>query len=211
MNKDVAMQSVRRRGFSLVELLTVIGIFGILATLILLGVSGVRERAGTVKCGSNLRQIYIALKLYSQEHNNEILPGYQADPKYPGEHNVFSVNLQRYMNTRNAESMIHCPADVKFDDGTINNHGSYQMSTFASYDWMKQQRNRFDDFERYRNPEISVFIYDAFASGHGAGQEQVSFRHGERANILFLDGSVRLMGREEVPEGRTEGIWQGRP
>ena len=60
--------NARRHGFSLVELLVVIGIIAVLIAILLPVVNAARRQAAMVTCSSNLRQITAALLLHAQEH-----------------------------------------------------------------------------------------------------------------------------------------------
>jgi len=72
----------RKQGFTLIELLVVIAIIAILAAILFPVFSSAREKARTASCQSNLKQIALALKMYTSDY----------DQRYPT--NAYSSHQQ---------------------------------------------------------------------------------------------------------------------
>jgi prepilin-type N-terminal cleavage/methylation domain-containing protein/prepilin-type processing-associated H-X9-DG protein len=67
-------RSSSRRGFTLIELLVVIAILAILAALLLPALGRAKIKARAVYCMNNKKQLMLAFKLYTDDHNGVFFP-----------------------------------------------------------------------------------------------------------------------------------------
>ncbi len=65
---------MRRRGFTLIELLVVVAIIALLIAILLPSLGRARDTAKTVRCASNLKQMYTGIMLYEAQNDGFVLP-----------------------------------------------------------------------------------------------------------------------------------------
>ena len=103
-------------GFTLVELLVVIGIIALLISILLPALSRAKENANRVACASNLRQLGIAFMMYTNE-NKGWFPFHSAIGEF-----------DKFGNPWNAEDWIWWHAVQKPADSAICTYlGGYQL------------------------------------------------------------------------------------
>jgi prepilin-type N-terminal cleavage/methylation domain-containing protein len=72
-----------RRGFSLIELLVVIGIIAVLLALLFPALANAQRAARTVACASNMRQLGQQMFMYANENRGHVIP-MKEDPTADG-------------------------------------------------------------------------------------------------------------------------------
>ncbi|HEY0010022.1 MAG TPA: DUF1559 domain-containing protein [Tepidisphaeraceae bacterium] len=77
--KSLSSRSSARFGFTLVELLVVIGIIAVLISLLLPALGKARKASQVIVCGSNLRQIGLAFHMYANAHKNVLPPAHYTN------------------------------------------------------------------------------------------------------------------------------------
>jgi prepilin-type processing-associated H-X9-DG protein len=90
--------------FTLVELLVVIGIIALLISILLPALSKARDQAALVACESNLRQIGIAIQLYTGDNHGSLPIGYADGSQFNGFQANWSQILQPYITRTNGTS-----------------------------------------------------------------------------------------------------------
>lgn len=96
------------RAFTLIELLTVIGIISILSALLLPALLKGKNSAKSIACGNNLHQIGIAMSIYVQENNDRlpICAGYLPSQMS----NLPPITTTLFPGPK-TNAVFHCPAD----------------------------------------------------------------------------------------------------
>jgi prepilin-type N-terminal cleavage/methylation domain-containing protein/prepilin-type processing-associated H-X9-DG protein len=196
----LALPNVRRRGFTLLELLTAVAIILILAALLLPALQSGYGKAKRVACASNLKQVGTAFHVWAHDHG-DLFP-MQVSTNQSGTREFaeaaalnpdVSVTFRHFQAISNdlvLPKLLACPAD--------------------------KQRIAAKNFESLRNENVSYWINPAAAFGHTdsplagdrnvrtSGRTEWSFiqfnpsdsvefsaeLHGHRGNVLFGDAHV---------------------
>jgi prepilin-type N-terminal cleavage/methylation domain-containing protein/prepilin-type processing-associated H-X9-DG protein len=119
---------IRRSGFTMIELLTVVGIIAVVIALLLPAVQSAREVARRAQCESNLLQFGIALGNYVSSHR--VLPPGVVGPKGPilnaprGYHMGWAVQILPFIEQQNRYRNVDFRRGV-YDDANNTAFGSH--------------------------------------------------------------------------------------
>ena len=96
---------MRRRAFTFIELMIVVGIIGVLIALLLPAIQSAREQARRTQCSNNLPQLGIAMGNYASTHM--VLPPGVVNAKGPiinlpnGYHHGWAIQILPYIGLNN--------------------------------------------------------------------------------------------------------------
>ncbi len=228
--KEHVMRWYNRKnsGFTLVELLVVIGIISVLIAMLLPALNKARRQAKAVACASNLRQLGLAFQMYLQDNHNSYPPRMWRNSPSPAQwynpntwvgSGIYWFDLiedklgKTYATSTGIE--FRCPEHETFVWGKSTNQLSYGYNYYGDgtvAGWSGLNTVRASDV---KDPPHTILLGDSIHYGIMTGgilptasnydTLSVGNRHDGKANILWCDGHVDLHPKDEVDQ--THAWW----
>jgi len=166
-------------GFTLIEMVLVIGIVACLCALLMPTITALQQRANSTACASNLRQIGISAQLYAADHDQNLptIEPWPSQPVYPSDSGVETLlnALKAYGVT---ETVLQCRADIAGPQ--------YYTKEGSSYEWCPMANGQ--------NVQSVKSVWEGNMPGLTLSRLILAFDytnvHHEYSNVLFGDGHV---------------------
>jgi prepilin-type N-terminal cleavage/methylation domain-containing protein len=199
------MKSSSRRAFTLVELLVVIGIIGLLISILLPTLSKVRQTAIRTQCMSNQRQMLLGLDMYRSASDGKI-------PHYMPDGNMAGSAILRY-ESGDWQAWQALPPSENFPKWrrNVTEHGWYGMGMVYLKQYIKDGRVFYCPTHEYLNYDTSWSKANAELNNSGNGRIWGGYLyriagHGSAGHLPAKDAADERRWIEQAINGKFKGV-----
>jgi prepilin-type N-terminal cleavage/methylation domain-containing protein/prepilin-type processing-associated H-X9-DG protein len=191
------MKTVKLKKFTLIELLVVIAIIAILASMLLPALNKAREKAKSIKCINNLKELGLTNGMYINDYNGFFMPAMVGPTGTNAWYDSYYCPLvlgnyvKKWVTGKIQESgsLIDCPSNVS-TAGTYNVYTNYVYNMMLGGSTTSTDRAK--NISRVTKPSIRLMFADAnnhYVVAWDIFSPRLGPWHaGRTANFLFVDG-----------------------
>jgi prepilin-type N-terminal cleavage/methylation domain-containing protein/prepilin-type processing-associated H-X9-DG protein len=183
----------RASGFTLIEILIVIAIIGILASIIFPVFSRAREAGRRAACLSNMKQLIGAWTMYAQDHDEITVPVFISVPNGPymghGTYSYWPDLLQGYVKSGIGKDGTSGSGRGVFTCPTTNNLLSHDNTSDYPWESVRYAYNQSNINNDYIVHDANSYSYGVNMAKFGHPSETICLTEGTIGSGPWLSGS----------------------